>query len=72
MITLMRNKVLEKTLVVGCTAFVATTLGATNYHASIIIFDESAQATDPDVMMALTAQIDSHNVHELILAGDRK
>ncbi|KAK3721980.1 Helicase MOV-10 [Vermiconidia calcicola] len=68
---LMRNKILKQSNLVGCTAFVATTLAEGEvYRPDIVIFDEAGQATDPDLMMAVVDYVD--NLKLLILAGDTK
>ncbi|KAK3072779.1 hypothetical protein LTR53_006195 [Teratosphaeriaceae sp. CCFEE 6253] len=64
----MRNKILEKATVVGTTAFVATTLGDTDFVADVVVFDEAGQATDPDLAMGITKQLTKLKL--LVLSGD--
>ncbi|KAK5720623.1 hypothetical protein LTR15_006583 [Elasticomyces elasticus] len=67
-LALMRNKILATAKIVGCTAFVATTLANTDCEPDMLIFDEAGQVTDTDLMVALLGNIT--RLKKVILGGD--
>ncbi|KAK3070028.1 hypothetical protein LTR53_011175 [Teratosphaeriaceae sp. CCFEE 6253] len=67
-VTEMRDRVLAEASVVGTTAFVAMTLGDTDFRGDVAIFDECGQATDPDLMMGITKELTDLKL--LVLGGD--
>ncbi|KAK3637589.1 hypothetical protein LTR56_013592 [Elasticomyces elasticus] len=62
------SETLATAQIVGCTAFVATTLANTDYEPDILIFDKAGQAINPDLMIALLGNIT--RLKKVILNGD--